>query len=61
MKHPLLTICLIVFALPSWGNNLVCKYTGFICIVIYLPILVTVNLRVDQWVDNLCLLTHLLG
>jgi len=26
MKQILLTICLIVYALPVWGDNLVCKY-----------------------------------
>ena len=31
MKQTLLTICLILFALPSWGDNLVCKYIGFNC------------------------------
>ena len=31
MKQTLLTICLIVFALPSWGNNVVCNLTGFSC------------------------------
>ena len=31
MKQTLLTICLIVFALPSWGNNVVCNLTGFNC------------------------------
>ena len=31
MKHTLLTICLILFTLPSWGNNVVCNLTGFNC------------------------------
>ena len=26
--------------------------------MLHLPILITVNSRVDHWVDHLCLLTH---